>query len=406
MPLFKYGGVDKDGKAVEGTMEEASAVRVTTILRERGLQVSAVDEVGKGPGFLRVKSRLTWDDLDLFNRQLLAVTKSGLPLAPSLKALAEDIRSRRLKPVLEDIRSQIEAGSSLEEAISRHPESFSPVYTSIIRAGERTGNLSGVLSHLSTYSARMVEMKNSIQEALAYPLVVLVAACGVVGFLLVKVVPVFAEIFQDFGSALPGPTQLCINISNFFVTHWIAFAAFALIGAAIVYKVIKQLQRTESGGYALDWIKIHVPILGALYSRASMARFSRSLGLLLASRVPVVESLDLASAAAGNSVLRRAVDEAAHLVEGGERISDALSSAGYFGHSFCWMVGTGEERGEVDTSLLSLADTYERGVARMDKLIVTLTGPIVIVLLGIIVGFLVLSLYMPIFMLGDAISAG
>ncbi|MCK5556840.1 MAG: type II secretion system F family protein, partial [Candidatus Hydrogenedentes bacterium] len=192
MPLFKYGGVDKDGKAVEGTMEEASAVRVTTILRERGLQVSAVDEVGKGPGFLRVKSRLTWDDLDLFNRQLLAITKSGLPLAPSLKALAEDIKSRRLKPVLEDIRSQIESGSTLEEAISRHPESFSPVYTSIIRAGERTGNLSGVLSHLSTYSARMVEMKNSIQEALAYPLVVLVAACGVVGFLLVKVVPVFA----------------------------------------------------------------------------------------------------------------------------------------------------------------------------------------------------------------------
>jgi len=404
MTLYKYRAVDRDGKVIEGTMEEDSAKRAASTLRERGLQVNSIDEVGKGPGFLRMKSRLTWDDLDLFNRELLAITKSGLPLAPVLKALAEDIRSRRLKPVLEDVRIHLESGSSLEEAISKHRSSFPPMYASVIRAGERTGNLSGVLSHLSAYSARMVEMKNSIQEAVAYPILVLVAACGILLFLMVKVVPEFEEMFNDFGGVLPGPTQLCVNVSNFFVGHAIVFLACVAVGLAVLYRILKGLRGTESGGYVLDQIKIHVPFFGALYTSASMARFSRTLGLLLASKVPVVESLDLASAAAGNAVLRMAVMDAARLVEGGEAISNALASTGYFGHSFSWMVGTGEARGEVAMSLLNLADTYDRGADRMDKLISMLIGPVVIIFLGITVGFIVISLYLPIFMLGDAIS--
>ena len=404
MTLYKYRTVDRDGKVVEGTMEELSARHAASTLRERGLQVNSIEEVGKGPGFLRMKSRLTWDDLDLFNRELLAITKSGLPLAPSLKALAQDIRSKRLRPVLEDVRVQVESGSSLEEAVSRHPDSFPRMYASVIRAGERTGNLSGVLSHLSAYSARMVEMKNSIQEAVAYPILVLVAACVFLGFILVKVVPIFGEMYQDFGATLPAPTQFWVDLSNFFVNHTAASIAIVLGGLIAAYLILKQLLRTESGGHAIDWVKLRIPVFGPLYSTASMARFSRHLGLLLASKVPVVESLDLASAAAGNAVLRMAVMDAARLVEGGEAISAALASSRYFGHSFCWMVGTGEERGEVATSLLSLADTYDRSVARIDKLIVMLTGPIVIILVGAIVGSLVVSMYLPIFVLGDAIS--
>jgi len=404
MTLYKYRTVDRDGKVVEGTMEEVSARHAASTLRERGLQVNAIEEVGKGPGFVRMKSRLTWDDLDLFNRELLAITKSGLPLAPSLKALAQDIRSKRLRPVLEDVRVQVESGSSLEEAISRHPGSFPRMYASVIRAGERTGNLSGVLSHLSAYSARMVEMKNSIQEAVAYPILVLVAACVFLGFILVKVVPVFGEMYQDFGATLPAPTQFWVDLSNFFVNHTAASIAIVLGGLIAAYLILKHLLRTESGGNAVDWVKLKIPVFGPLYYTASMARFSRHLALLLASEVPVVESLDLASAAAGNAVLRMAVMDAARLVEGGEAISNALASTGYFGHSFCWMVGSGEERGEVAMSLLNLADTYDRGADRMDKLISMLIGPVVIILLGMTVGFIVISLYLPIFMLGDAIS--
>lgn len=404
MALYKYRAVNQDGEAVEGTIEEVSAQRVTAVLRERGLQVSSVEEVGVRPGFLTRKPRLTWEDLDLFNEQLLAITKTGLPLAPSLHALSQDIKNRRLRPILADIRRQIEAGTSLEEALDGHPESFSPVYRSIIRAGKRTGNLSGVLSHLSAYSARMVEMKNSFQEAIAYPILVLAASCFLLAFLMVKVVPVFAEMYGEFGGQLPAPTRFWINISSFCASHPITILICIVAGLAIVHYVLKQVFRTETGGYALDWMKLHIPVLGRVYSETSMSRFCRSLGLLLAGNVPVLEGLNLASSAAGNAVLRRAVGAASNLVAGGERISDALASTGFFGHSFCWLLGTGEGRGEVDRALLELADTYERRVARVDKMMLMLMGPLVIITLGVIVGFLVVSLYLPIFMLGDAVG--
>jgi len=404
MPSYTYRAVDRDGKPVEGTMEAESARAVTAMLRERGLQVNVVEEIGKRPGFFRLKSRLTWQDLDLFNHQLMAIVKSGLPLAPSLRALAEEVKSSRLKRVLDDVRSQIEGGSSLEEAIGRHPDSFSPVYRTMIRAGERTGNLSGVLSQLTTYSSRMVEMKNSIQVAVAYPILVLVACAAIVGFILTRVVPIFAGIYADFGGGLPGPTQLVVAISNFLISNTITVPACVIVAVAAAYAILRRLRRIESGRYALDWLKLHVPIFGALYVNASLARFSRSLGLLLASKVPALEGLELASAAAGNAVLRRAVTEGAHLVEGGERISGALASTGFFGHSFCWMLSTAEDRGDVDSALLELADVYERGVTRLDKLILMLVGPVLVIAVGIVIGYLIISLYLPIFMLGDAIS--
>ena len=404
MPQYRYRAVDHDGKAVEGTMEEESARRVTSTLKERGLQVSSVEELGKRPGFLRVKSRLAWHDLDLFNQQLLAIVKSGLPLAQSLRAVAAEIKNRRLRRIFDDVRSQIEAGSSLEDAIANHPESFSPVYSTMIRAGERTGNLSGVLSHLCAYSGRMVEIKNGIQEAIAYPILVLVACAAVLGFLLVRVVPVFAGIYKDFGGNLPGPTQLCVAISDFLVTNWPALGIWAAVVLLLARLIPRVLSRSEPGTHGLDWLKLHVPIFGVLYFRVSVARFCRSLGLLLSSKVPVLEALDLASAAAGNAVLRRAVNDAARLVEGGERVSDALASTGYFGHSLCWMLSTAEDRGDVHEALLELADMYERGAMRIDKLILTLAGPAIVVLVGLMIGYLVISLYLPIFMLGDAIS--
>ena len=404
MPQYKYRAVDHDGKAVEGTMEEESARRVASTLKERGLQVSSIDELGKRPGFLRVKSRLAWHDLDLFNQQLLAIVKSGLPLAQSLRAVAAEIKHRRLRRIFEDVRSQMEAGGSLEDAIANHPESFSPVYSTMIRAGERTGNLSGVLSHLCAYSGRMVEIKNGIQEAIAYPILVLVACGAVLGFLLVRVVPVFAGIYKDFGGDLPGPTRLCVGMSDFLVTNWPVLCICAAVVLVSIRLVLRASSRTQRGAYARDWLKLHVPIFGLLYFRVSLARFCRSLGLLLASKIPVLEALDLASAAAGNAVLRRAVNDAARLVEGGERVSDALASTGYFGHSLCWMLSTAEDRGDVDETLLELADMYERGAMRIDKLILTLAGPAVVVLLGLIIGYLVIALYLPIFMLGDAIS--
>ncbi len=404
MPLFEYRAIGPDGKPVEGSMDETSAQRVTQILRDRGLEVNSVRQVGRRPGLFRLKRRLTWEDINLLNEQLMAITKSGLPLAPSLKALAQDIGNRRLRPVLEDIHARLEAGGSLDDAFSSHPESFPPVYRSMLRAGERTGNLSGVLSHLCTYSERMVEVKNSVQEALAYPILVLVAACVILGFLMIKVIPAFAAVFQDFGAELPGLTQSVIDISSFFTGR--GFDSFLWVLGALIVLVFgyKTFRRTETGEYAIDWLKSHVPVMGRLFSAASKAQFSRSLGLLLASNVPLMESLELAAAAAGNAVLREAVRDAARLIEGGDNISYAFESTGHFGHSFCWILGTAEERGEVDRALLDLADSFESSMGRTQRTIMTFVGPLAVIVLGFLIGSIVVALYLPIFTLGDAIN--
>jgi len=407
MPLFEYKAVDLEGRAVEGTMDGLSARRVTEMLQERELQVNSVKEVGRRPGLLqRLRPHLNWEDIDLLNEQLAAITRSGLPIAPSLKALGQDISNRRLKPVLEDIHGQLESGSSLEAAFGRHPApaSFPPIYRSMLRAGERTGNLSGVLSHLCTYSARMLEVKNGIQEAIAYPILVIMATCLVVGFLMAKVIPTFASTFEEFGAVLPALTQFVVDISVFFVRHGVAVLVWTGAGLIVLTLGFKSLHRSEGGGYALDWLKIHMPVFGKLFRAASMARFSQSLGLLLASNVPVLESLDLAAASAGNAVLREAVRDAARRIEGGESMSAAFESSGGFGHSFCWMIATAEERGEVDGALLNLADSFERSIGRTQRFILTFIGPAVIILIGFIVATIVIAMYLPIFMLGDAIN--
>ncbi|MCK5556839.1 MAG: type II secretion system F family protein, partial [Candidatus Hydrogenedentes bacterium] len=248
--------------------------------------------------------------------------------------------------------------------------------------------------------ARMVEIKNGIEKALVYPLVVLVVGCGILSFFLVKIVPALGDAFTEFGTGLPCATRFWVNLSSFITHHLPAVVAWLAAFLIATNAALKRISSSESGGYALDWLKLHIPIFGALYSTASLGRLTRSLGVLLACDVPVQESLDVASAAARNRVARRAVMDAAHLMEEGESLSEALASTGYFGYSFCWMLGTGEERGEVDRALFSLADTYETGVGRSGKPAAVVAGHALLVCTFAIVGFLAISMCLPLIGLG------
>jgi type IV pilus assembly protein PilC len=404
MPSFKYRAVDAEGHPVEGTMEEQSAAKVTVLLQERGLQVSSVEPTEKQRGFTRRKRKLTLEDLHLFNEQLLAITKSGLPLAPAIKALARDAGNRRIIPLLENIRRDLERGAPLEEALSQHPETFSPVYTSIVKAGERSGNLSGVFSHLCAYSARSLEVRNSLQEAVAYPVLVLIACVCVLGFLVLKIVPDFAAIFSEFGAALPYITRFWLDVSDFLRDNFLATCVGLSVIVVFFTYVMKSIFRTESGGYTLDRLKMRLGVFGRLYTFSSMGRFSRSLGLLLSSEVPMEESLELAAAASGNAVLRRAVAHASQGVQRGERLSDALEDTGEFSHTFCWLLATAEERGEVDTALLDMADTFERNISRLNTMVIRLTVPVTVIVTGAIVASVVIALYLPVFTLADVMS--
>ena len=406
MPLYQYRAVNADGGAVVGTMEERSAYRVTSLLGERGLQVNDVERVDRRVGLIHLTGRLGWDDLHFLNEQLLAITRSALPLAPALKSLSADLHRPRLRRALAAVHEELDRGKSLEEAMLAHQEYFPSVYASIVRAGERSGNLPGVLAVLTDYSGRMLEVRNRVQVAAAYPLLVLISSTIVMGFLALKVVPQFAEVFREFGAGLPAPTQFWVDLSAFLGAHVLGtvLAGVCFCGGAII--VVIAIGRWRSSGFALDWMKSKLPVVGRVYYAGSVARFSRTLALLLASRVPVLESLDLAAAAAGNAGLRRAIHEAAPLVAQGLRIADALESTRFFGHSFCWLLATGEERGEADVSLASLADSFERQVVGTDRMVTTMLAPLLIVIVGSVIGFMVISLYLPIFTLGDAISGG
>jgi len=404
MTLYRYRAADHEGNPVEGTMDAPSAHRVVAVLQERGLHVAAVEEANPAPGLRRVSRQLAWQELHFFIEQLGSIVRSGLPLAPSLQSLAADLGRSRLKGAVDRLRIDIERGASLDEAMARQPHVFPHLFTSALRAGEASGNMAGVLQALARYTGRVLQLRGSVRLALTYPVTVLVAAVLIIGFLLVTVVPVYADIFEDFGARMPGPTRFWLALSDGLLHHsrtLVLAVPLCVFGVVLLWRIAR---RADRGRILGDWLRMHAPIVGTLNYLVALARFCRTLALLLRSGVPVLDSLELAAASTGSAILERAVGEANLLVAGGERLVDALESTKFFGHNFCWMIGTGENRGEVETALESLAESYEREVALRDRLAVALVTPAFIFIIGGIIGFLVVSLYLPIFSLGSAIS--
>jgi type IV pilus assembly protein PilC len=402
--MYKYRAVDAYGEPLDGTMEETSADRVTKVLSERGIQVSSVEPFGGDEPTRKSGQGLTWDDIALFNEQLLAITKSKLPLAPSVRAMSRDLKKGSLKTVLKELHEDLELGKSLEEAFQNRVDRFPAMYVRMVQAGEKSGNLSGVLEIMSAHSTRMVDLKNNLRTILAYPTMVIGAGAIVISFLLVKVVPVFGEIFGDFGAALPAPTQLLIDLSYILTEYGqgliIALMSILLVGAAMRFFVIP----FPAGRLFLDRLLLHTPFLGPVFRTASLARFSRSLGLMLKSRIPILECLDLAASASGNAVLQKHANAAAIQVSKGEKLADSLSDTGYFPHGFCWFIANGEAYGNLAEVLLDVSHSYEKDVTQSDQGLMNLLSPAIVVVLGFFVAYIVIALYMPIFSLGDAIS--
>lgn len=385
-------------------MEESSGHRVTLKLVERGLRVVSVEELHPEYGLLRTSHRLSWEELNLLTEQLASITKSNLPLAPSLKALSGDLRSSRLKPILERVHEDLDRGATLEEALMKHHKAFPRVYISMLRAGEQTGNLAGILQLMVGYTARMAALKQNLAAILTYPLMVLLVGGFVMMFLLVKVVPVFSEIFNEFGGQLPWATRFWVDLADMTMHKGTSLWLSIAIPVILLLLLRGWMRRTERGRILLDSLRLKVPVVGRFHYLLSLTRFTRTLSILLKANVPVLDSLELAGAASGSPVLHRLVSEAGLEVASGETLSSSLAGTRYFGHTFCWMLSTGEQRGQTEEALESLAGSYEREAALYDRTWGTFLAPVIIVGLGITVGFLVISLYLPIFTLGDSIS--
>lgn len=402
--LYRYEAVDQQGEPVNGSMEEISAERVTTILSERGLQVNHVESQDAEGFSRRGRGKLSWEEISQFNEHLVAITKSGMPIAPSLKAVSHDLQRGSLRSAVESIGKSLDAGMSLEDALESNGAQFPSVYRSMIRAGERTGNLPGVLDMMARHSTRMLDLKAQVIATMTYPVIAFTIAFFIVVFMLVEVVPVFSDIFGEFGAALPAPTEFLLDISYVVDNHLGATLAVVIGACVSCIAAYVATRSTISGRALLDALAESLPFVGKSFHVASVARFSRSLGLMLKSEVPLLESLDLAATSSNNLVLKRHVDAAAVQVARGEKVADALSDTGYFPHAFCWFIANGESFGTLPDTLITVSDSYEQSVTNNDKVALNLLAPALVLTLALVVGYIVMALYMPIFTLGDAIS--
>lgn len=346
----------------------------------------------------RVGSR----DLALFTRQLCTTLDAGIPLVRGLRGLAADMPNRTLASAVGDLADRIERGEGLSDAMGAHPEAFDALYLSMLRAGERAGTLSPILDQLAAYLERMDGIQTKVRSALSYPLFVLLFALGASTFLLLKVVPSFKEIYADMGQSLPAVTTAVMSASAWVQGRWLAVAA----GAACLGMLAALWRRTRSGRLATDHLLLKLPIFGGLVTKAVMGRFARTLGILLASGLPILDALSLSRGASNNAVVAGAVEAAQTKIAAGQGITAAFRSTGRFPEMLMQLLATGEESGELDGMLLKGAEFYDRQVEAAVNGLTSLIEPVMVVAVGGVIGIIVVAMFLPVLHLGEAVMRG
>lgn len=397
MARFEYAGFDPGGAPVAGEASESSALALKARLEGEGIRLSYIAPLSGG--FLTRQRGLGAEDLSLLAEQLASLTASGLPMAPALEALAKDMDRRRLRDAVEELTAQLKEGASLEEALGKQTGRFPPFFLSLVRAGERTGNLPGVLREVSRQADSVLTMRYRFQEMIAYPAMVGLCMAAVLVLMAVYVVPTFERLYGDAGARLPLVTRALFHISQLVQTigagGWLvllAIALGALFGLGLWF-------RRPRGRRAAEWLKLKCPLLGRLYRLALSARFARCLAILLPNGVPAADALTLSGASTASVALRDAAMYAARHVEQGERLSDALAATGYFRHATCWLLAQGEETSTLESTLHRLADGLEREFARRSRFFFMVLNPVLLGVVSVVVGFVIVGLFGPIFKL-------
>jgi type IV pilus assembly protein PilC len=393
MPYFNYTIRDANGQTRSGKVEAPNAEELRKRLQAEGLQVLEVTEDRKAPrvpagGYGRVK--LT--DLAIFARQFSTMLDAGVSLIRCLDVLQAQTNNARLRKILMDLSARVESGESLSRSMARHPKAFSQLIIGLIRAGEVGGVLEESLQRIAAFLEKDVQLRRKIRTALTYPVIVLLVAIGIVIFLVSWLVPQFAQLFKELGiEELPAPTQFLVDLSALFTQRWYV-VIIAVVAILIAYKLFVS---TRVGRRVADRVKLRVPVFGPLHHKIVMARFSRTMGTLLASGVPILQAMETVAGVVGNSVVSDAVIESRARIREGEKIADPLQRSKMFPPMVVHMVSVGEESGSLDHMLNKIADFYENEV---EMTIATLTAsiePVMIVLLGVIVLFIVISMFLP-----------
>ncbi|HET9339707.1 MAG TPA: type II secretion system F family protein [Casimicrobiaceae bacterium] len=392
---FLWEGTDRNNRQVRGESKAASETVVTSNLRRQGIRVTKI----KRQTF-RGGRRVSEKDVTFFTRQLATMLKAGVPLLQSFEIVARGHSNARFSRLMMDVKSRIEAGSSLADAFRQHPAQFDNLYCNLVAAGESSGMIDAILDRLATYKEKILALKSKIKSALFYPSAVVAVAIVVVWVIMIFVIPAFKDVFSSFGAALPAPTQLVIDLSDFVVKWW--WLAFLALGGTIFgFSVL--IKRSETFRYTFDRLLLKFPVIGDILEKATIARWSRTLATMFAAGVPLVESLDAVAGAAGNTVYASATKRIQTDVSTGTSLTNAMMTTHLFPNMVLQMVQIGEESGSLDAMLTKIADFYEREVDDAVAALSSLLEPLIIVFLGIVVGGLVVAMYLPIFKLGAVV---
>ena len=393
--VFEWEGRDKNGKIVRGEIRAGGEAQVSASLRRQGILLTKLKK-RRTSGGRSVKQK----DIALFTRQLATMMKAGVPLLQAFDIVGRGAVNPRLTKLLSDIRADVETGTSLSAAFRKHPMQFDALYCNLVEAGEAGGILEQLLERLSIYQEKTIALKNKIKAALMYPVAVLMVAFIVVVVIMVKVVPAFKEVFSSFGADLPGPTLVVIAMSEFFVATW-PFILLVMVGGS--YMFMQAWRRSEKMQMVMDRLLLRIPIFGALINKSVIARWTRTLSTMFAAGVPLVEALDSVGGSAGNAVYAEATQKIQRDVSTGSALTTAMQSTGVFPNMVLQMTSIGEESGSLDHMLAKAAEFYEDEVDDMVKGLSSLMEPIIIVILGTIIGGIVVAMYLPIFKIGSVV---
>lgn len=402
MALFYYEALDKSGKALKGTIEAADEDMIIQRLRGMGYYPTKVSRTKKSVGEIKIEElpilrnilgRITTKHLTSFTRQLATLIEAGLPIMRSLYILTEQVESPMLKKVIRKIASDIEAGSSLSDALARHPKVFDNLYVNMVRAGEIGGVLEAVLDKVAEFLEKSQALKGKIRSAMMYPIVVLVVAVGITLFILYQIIPQFVDIFEQLGADLPAPTMILVNLSNLLRYQWWIVVAIP-IGLVFIYKMLVKYKTTR---YYVDAVKLKLPVFGELIRKVAISRFASTLATLITSGVPILQSLDIVRETSGNEVISKAMIKVHQSIKDGETIHEPMKESKVFPPIVYHMVAVGEETGAIDVMLQKVAEAFEREVDDTVNALTSILEPILIVFLGVLVGGIVIALYLPLF---------
>ncbi|HNP26919.1 MAG TPA: type II secretion system F family protein [Nitrosomonas sp.] len=392
---FSWEGKDKNGKQIKGEMSAAGSVVVTSALRRQGIKVTKIKKTNQSGG------KVTDKDITLFTRQLATMMKSGVPLLQAFDIVGKGHSNRALSKLLMDIKTDVETGSNLADAFRKYPLYFDQLFCNLVGAGEAAGILDTLLDRLATYKEKIQAIKGKIKSALFYPISIIVVAFVITAVLMIFVIPSFKDLFDNFGADLPAPTLFVMTLSDFFVDYW--WAIFGFVGGG-VYGFFYIWKRSIAVQKVMDRLVLRLPIFGDVIRKATIARWTRTLSTMFAAGVPLVEALDSVAGAAGNYVYHEATKQVQVDVSTGNSLTSSMASTELFPNMVLQMVAIGEEAGSLDSMLSKIADFFEAEVDDAVEALSSLMEPMIMVVLGTLIGGMVVAMYLPIFKMGMVVN--